>query len=488
MAPTAQQQLNFVLIPFMSPGHVIPMIDLAKLLSQRGVTVTIVTTPLNAIRFGRGLSRFVQSSSAIRILELRFPCAEAGLPEGCECVDHIPSLDFIRNFFVAMDLLQQPLEQLLEELKPGPSCIISDKALAWTTDTANKFHIPRLVFDGMSCFTQLCTHNLFISKVHESVSESEPFVVPGLPDRVELTRAQLPSAFNPGPMNLADFHDKIRAAEVGAYGMVVNSFEQLEQKYVDEFRKIKRDKVWCIGPLSMCNKDNVDMAHRGNKASIDENECLKWLDSRQPGSVVYACLGSLSRLTCPQLIELALGLEASKRPFIWAVRAEGKAKEIEKWIVEEGFEERTRGRGLLIRGWAPQVLILSHPAIGGFLTHCGWNSTLEGVCGGAPMITWPMFAEQFLNEKLVIQVLGTGVSVGVQVVVHLGEEEKNGVKVRREEIKNAIERAMDEGQEGQERRKRARELGEIAKMAIEEGGSSQLNMTLLISDIMQCNK
>ena len=478
--------LHFVMIPLMSPGHIIPMMDMAKLLAQLGVTVTIVTTPLNATRFSAVISRAIDSGLPIRILRLRFPSVEAGLPEGCENLDKIPSIDFLKNFLTAIEMLQQPLEQFLEELKPTPSCIISDKALAWTAETARKFRIPRIVFDGMSCFTQLCTHNLYISKAYESVPESKSFVVPGLPDRIELTRAQLPGAFNPGSyMELKDIRERVRAAEIDAYGVVINSFEELEPRYVDEYRKIRGDKVWCIGPLSLCNKDNLDQVERGNKSSIDELQCLKWLDSRQPGSVVYACLGSLARVTPPQLIELALGLEASNHPFILVIRAGDKAEEVEKWILEEGLEERIKGRGLLIRGWAPQVLILSHPAIGGFLTHCGWNSTLEGVSAGVPMITWPFFSEQFFNEKLVVQVLETGVSVGAEAVVHLGEEEKFGVKVKKEEIKGAVERVMDEGKEGEERRERARKLGEMAKRAVEVGGSSHLNLTMLIQDILQ---
>ena len=99
------------------------------------------------------------------------------------------------------------------------------------------------------------------------------------------------------------------------------------------------------------------------------------------------------------MIELGLALEASERPFIWVIREGNQLEALEKWIKEEGFEERTNARGLIIRRWAPQLLILSHPAIGGFITHSGWNSTLEAICAGVPMVTWPLFGDQFLMKN-----------------------------------------------------------------------------------------
>ena len=132
-----------------------------------------------------------------------------------------------------------------------------------------------------------------------------------------------------------------------------------------------------------------------------------------------------------------------------------------------------------------QVLILSHPSIGGFLTHCGWNSTLEGVCAGRPMITWPMFADQFYNEKMVVQVLRIGESVGAKFAIPLGNEEKFGVVVKRREVKEAIDKVMDEGKEGEERRERAKKYADVANKAIEEGGSSYINVKLLIEEIRQ---
>ena len=398
-------------------------------------------------------------------------------------MDTLPSNDIFRNLLTGISMLQQPVEQILAELNPRPSCIISNKYFAWTDRTARKFLIPRIVFDGTSCFALLCTHNLITSRVYENVRELEPFVVPGLPDRIELTKPQLPNAVNIVPSNTSDIRNEARQAELAAFGLIVNTFEELEPAYVREFRKVRGQKLWCIGPVSLTNQDNLDKAARGNKASIDESQCLKWLDSWKPNSVVYVCLGSLSRSTSAQLIELGLGLEASNRPFIWIIRGGEKLEELEKWILQENFEERVRGRGLLIRGWAPQLLILSHPAIAGFLTHCGWNSTLEGICAGLQMLTWPLFADQFFNEKFVVQVLKIGVSLGAEFAISWGDEEKFGVVMRREAFIRGIDQLMDEGEEGQDRRKRARELGEMAKRATE--GSSYLNMKVLIQDVMQ---
>nr|DAD28608.1 TPA_asm: hypothetical protein HUJ06_030076 [Nelumbo nucifera] len=417
-------QLHFVLIPLMAQGHMIPMMDMARLFAERGVMVTIVTTPLNALRFNSVMHRAIEFGLPIRLLQLQFPHAAAGLPpETSENLDTLPSRGLAKSFFDATEMLQEPLQQSLQELRPSPNCIISDMILPWTSDIAHKFQIPRIIFHGTCCFSLLCIHNIQHHKVLESItSDSEPFEVPGLPDRIQLTKDHLPGTVTQTSSDLQDFHNRIRESELSSYGVVVNSFSELELRYAEEYKKAKGMKAWCIGPVSLCNKELLDKVERGNKASIDGSQCLEWLDARAPKSVVYACLGSLCRLIPPQLIEIGLGLEASNRPFIWVVRNSNES--FEEWLLKEDFEERTKGRGLLIRGWAPQVLILSHSAIGGFLTHCGWNSTLEGVCAGVPMITWPMFAEQFCNEKLIVQILKIGVRIGVDVQCKWGEEEK----------------------------------------------------------------
>ncbi|KAI4300363.1 hypothetical protein L6164_033751 [Bauhinia variegata] len=410
----SQTQLHFVLIPLMAPGHLLPMVDMAKLLGRHpNVKVTIITTPLNAVRIRATIDREIQSGSLVQVLQVQFPHAQCGIPEGCESIDTLPSMDLYVKFLNAICELQQPVEQLFQELKPSPSCMICDK--------------------------------------------------------------------NP---EISAFRDKASAAEKDAYGIVVNSFEELEADYVKEYRRVTGHKVWRIGPVSLSNKDNLDKAQRGTRHSHEASQhLLKWLDSWPPSSVIYVCLGSLNRVIPEQLIELGFGLELTNRPFIWVIRGSYRREETENFLLESGFEERVKGRGLLIRGWAPQVLTLSHTAIGAFLTHCGWNSTLEGICAGVPLITFPLFAEQFYNEKVVLQILETGVKVGGEDVLHFGQEEKFGVRVRKESVKMAIEKVMGEGKE--KRRERARHYANMAKKAIEEGGSSYHNMSLLIEDIKQ---
>ncbi|MBA0860417.1 hypothetical protein Goshw_017544, partial [Gossypium schwendimanii] len=449
-----------------------------------GVTVSIITTPLNALRFTSVVDSAVASGLRIQVHHLPFPAKEFGLPENCENMDQLPSRDLIMNFLMAANELQQRFEELFYKLKPKPSCIVSGKNLPWTVKTATKFNVPRIVFDGMGCFSFVCTHKLELSKVLEMVSEFESFKIPGLLHEIELKKAQLPENLNPVSNDLINIRD-IRKAELVCDGIVVNTFEELENEYVKEFKSIKGNgKVWCIGPVSAINKLSSDKAERGQKQCRFET-LQPWLDSKEPGSVIYACLGSISGLTKWQLIELGLGLESSGKPFIWVIRENPKSNEIEKWILDEKFEDRVKDRGIIIHGWSPQLWVLSHPAIGAFLTHCGWNSTMEAVSAGVPVITCPLFAEQFINEKLVVDVLGIGVSAGVESAVTWGLEDKFGLLMKRERVKNAIDEVMEKSEAGEERRRKAKQIGETANKAIEKGGSSYQEMEMLIQFVLQ---
>ncbi|XP_022889365.1 UDP-glycosyltransferase 73C5-like [Olea europaea var. sylvestris] len=462
------QQLHFLLVPLMSQSHIIPLTDVAKLIARRGVTVSLITTPLNAARYKPIIDNAIEENLKIQMISLKFPCHEAGLPEGCENMDTITSPQLVNQFFLACELLQTQLEKWIGELEPKPDCMISSNALPWTQEVAQKFNIPRYIFETISCFTLLCSRKIMkIIQDKTIVSNSESFSIPDIPHKIEFTKSQLPESMGEKSDNYKGLVEKILQVEASAQGILVNSFQNLEPWYVEEYKKTVKKNLWSIGPVSLSN----------NKPSMNEHPSIAWLDSMKPRSVIYVCFGSLCRISFEQLKEIGSGLEASNFPFIWIIRGQESSAEVEKWLADDKFEERVQGRGLVIRGWAPQVLILSHSSIGGFLTHCGWNSTLEGVCAGVPMITWPMFAEQFYNEKFIVHVLGIGVRIGV---------EKSGGFVEGDQVKRAIERLMNEG-EGEERRKRALKLGETAKEAVEEGGTSYLNISMLIQDVIQFN-
>ncbi|CAL1398221.1 unnamed protein product [Linum trigynum] len=490
------QVTHFVLFPFMAQGHLIPMVDIAKLLASRpGVHVTIVTTPLNAARIKSSIDRAVNESHLlINLVQLRFPCSEAGLPENCENIDMLPTLNSAIGIFKAAALMEPEVESLFETLNPPPSCIISDFCLAYTNRVAKKFSVPRISFHGFCCFNLLCLHCI---KLHgEEVdrlsagSEDEYFVLPGFPGGIEYTRAQLPMRpANGGSGETKDevVVDDITKAESDAYGVIVNTFEELEAEYLKGYKEAKQGRVWCVGPVSLTNRLELDKLERGNSSSSTAtvDQCISWLDEKEENSIIYVCLGSICNLSSVQLIELALGLEASEKEFVWVIRETEKTKELFEWMTDEGFEERVSGKGMVIRGWVPQVFILSHPSVGGFLTHCGWNSSLEGISVGIPLVTWPLFADQFSNEKLIVEVARIGVKVGAERPTYIDGKEVTESVVTKEQVERAVKLAMDGGEEGEGRRKRARKLAEIAKQAVKNEGSSHRNLTMLIEDIAQ---
>ncbi|CAD5174223.1 UDP-glycosyltransferase 73D1-like [Musa acuminata AAA Group] len=475
-----RRDLHFVLIPWLGTSHTIPMIDIGRLLAERGgVTVTIVMTPANAAQLKPTIDHIATSGLPIRFVFLPFPSVEVGLPEGCESMDSLPAFDMMPNLYDGSKLLRQPLEELLREQALAPSCIICGAYYPWTPAVARELGIPCFVFHGFGSFALFCMHNLYRYRPHERASSpTEPFLLPGLPFQFEIARQQLPVHFQLLP-HFMEMCNEVREGELAMDGVLVNSFDDLEPGYAERLAAASGKKVCTIGPVSLCYRSGrLDMADRGKKLSVDASRCLDWLDSMKPRSVIYVSFGSLGSLASEQLMELGYGLLASNRPFIWAING---VEAVEEWMQEKLEKGGVDPKFLLILGWAPQVMILSHPAVGGFLTHCGWNSTLESASAGVPMATWPLFAEQFLNQKLIVDAVGIGVAVGVKTSMRRPEQAaEEGSAVKREVIAEVVERLMDGREEGEERRRRAKEFAAKASKTVATGGSSYDNMTRLI--------
>ncbi|XP_004515370.1 hydroquinone glucosyltransferase [Cicer arietinum] len=246
-------------------------------------------------------------------------------------------------------------------------------------------------------------------------------------------------------------------------GVIINTFTDLEPEVIRVLQEKKKPFVYPVGPIirkeSNNNKDNILM-------------CLKWLENQPPSSVIYVCFGSGGTLSHEQFNELAFGLELSGCKFLWVVRVPSNdvssayfvgKKEDPLEYLPNGFLERTKDKGLVVPSWAPQVEILGHESIGGFLSHCGWSSTLESVVNGVPMIAWPLFAEQRMNARELVDVLKVGVRAKV--------DDENGI-VKRDEVVKAIKR-IKEGDESLEIKNRIKELSVSAANALREHGSSK---------------
>ncbi|KAK3412341.1 hypothetical protein EUGRSUZ_I01120 [Eucalyptus grandis] len=475
---TESNRLHISFLPLPAQGHMIPMIDIAKAFATRGAKITVITSPAFAAIFSKQIERANQLGLEFHVQTVKFPSTEVGMPEGWENTDATAYSQNQPKFGEALSLLREPVLRILE--KHRTDCLVTDFFFAWATDVAARLKIPRLVFGGTSIIAVCAEEVIARHQPHKGVScDSETFLVPHLPGDIKLTRNQLPEHLRLLVEN--DFFKHAGEAlesELKSFGSIFNSFYELEKDYADYYRNVLGRKAWHIGPVSLCNSDTADKVQRGKEASIGRHECLQWLDSKKPNSVVYVCFGSLTRFSSQQLSEIAKGLEASQQDFLWIVK--GDKNQEQDWL-PEGFEERMDGKGLIIRGWAPQLLILDHESIGGFVTHCGWNSTLESISAGVPMVTWPMFADQFYNEKLVVQVLGIGAGVGSNLFAIFAEGAK---LVSRDDIDKAVRRVMA-GEEAEVMRRRAKVIHEMARKAVAEGGSSDSDLTSLIEELKQ---
>ncbi|CAO2204134.1 unnamed protein product [Urochloa humidicola] len=482
-----QQPLHILFFPFLAPGHLIPIADMAALFAGRGVKCTILTTTLNAavirsaVDRANDASRGGTTAPAIDLAVVPFP--DVGLPPGVESGPALSSDADREKFFHGIRLLREPFDRFVAEHRPD--AVVSDSFFDWSADASAELGVPRLAFLGSSMFARACSNSMLRHNPMEAAPEDDPdapVLLPGLPHRVELRRSQMMDP-RERPERWA-FFQRINAADDRSYGEVFNSFRDLEPDYLEHYATALRRRAWLVGPVALASKD---LATRGaadkGTAGGTGTGCLAWLDARPAGSVVYVSFGTLTHFSPPELRELARGLDMSGKNFVWVVGGGAGTEESESEWMPEGFADLlARGdRGVVIRGWAPQMLILGHASVGGFVTHCGWNSTLEAVSAGVPMVTWPRYADQFYNEKLVVELLGVGVGVG-------SADYASKLEARRviggEVIAEAIGRVMGDGEEAGAIRERARVLGEKARRAVEKGGSSYDDVGRLMDELM----
>lgn len=490
-----KEKAHVVVVPSLAQGHLIPFMELAKLLASHDLSVSYITTPGSAKR----LQPQVQGSNLdLRLVSLPLPPID-GVPPGIDNSDNVP-VHVTGILFVSSYKLAGPFEQWLEEqmndIKENteevaafspPVCIISDMFTGWVHSSGAKFGIPTVVFHTSGAFAISVMHSVITNTPQKNVEgDDEFFEIPHVSFDLKLRKSDLPVMMrDPDSDPMQNFVKEEINRSMEGRSIIFNTFYDFDSLGIDHIKALTGKPVWSIGPIlppAVFDDTGIDresMNSRGKAADIAEEECLRWLDSRSPHSTVFVCFGSMFFLNEKQIHAVAVGLEASGQAFIWAIRSpqmELNPKGTEVGL-PEGFEERTRERGLVIWGWAPQLLILSHPSIGAFLSHCGWNSTLESVSLGVPMITWPMFAEQPFNSKLLAERLGIGIQICLDISSVPDEEE----------VRRAVTMLLAE-EEGENMRARAQELRKLAKIAVEKDGSSYANLKCFVAEMHELNQ
>ncbi|KAJ8506354.1 hypothetical protein OPV22_007240 [Ensete ventricosum] len=447
---------NVVLFPFLAHGHMNPSLDLARLLSARypHLTLTLVTTSGNLAGFRR-----LQLPTSLRLVALPFCPSDHGLPPDADTSFALPPHLVTHLNHVIEGCLLPSFRRLLSDLisaaSPPLICVIADMFLGWTAPVAKELGVFHATLYTSGPYAMSIYYSIWINLPHVDGGDGEDdeIAVPGVPGFTVRRRQLNPnmrSARSPDHKSAA-FVRRQAALCRSSRATLWNTAEVLEKPFLDAWATSTGQPVYAVGPL---------FAAAGRVARGDGGlaaECLAWLDRHVSGSVVYVSFGSQNRLPAEEAAELAAALEEQGRPFLWAAPAPDQAPP----PPPDGKSEWTSG--LVARGWVPQVDILRHAAVGAFVSHGGWNSTLESLRFGVPVVVRPMGGEQFCNAKLVAEVLGAGAEGGGEVA-------------------EAVAEVMGEGERGREIRRRAREIAEGLAAAVQGGASGCQGASLTALD------
>ncbi|CAN1150049.1 7-deoxyloganetin glucosyltransferase [Linum perenne] len=491
MTPPAagKQQPHVVCVPFPAQGHINPMLHVAKLLHSSGFHVTFVNTEYNHKRLLKSWEVVGSGGGMITSLPpaFHFESIPDGLPpsENIDTTQDIPSLceSIPKNFLAPFRDLVYKLNDAVEV--PRVSCILSDAAMPFTLDLARELGIPDALFLTPSACANLAflSYPVLVDRGLVPLKDSSYLTngylettidcIPGL--NKDIRMKDLPTFVRTTDPNDIVFNfcvDELARIPEGST-LIMNTFDSLEEKALASLSPICPNLL-TVGPLNLL----LDQVKEEKLKKINTNlwvehpESLEWLDTQEPNSVLYVNFGSITVMTPDQLTEFAWGLAKSEKPFLWIIRSDlVSGNSAGALSVPAKFVEETKGRGL-IAGWCNQEQVLKHPSIGGFLSHMGWNSTLESLSNGVPMICWPFFADQQTNCFYAYKEWGIGMEIDPEV--------------KREEVEKLVKEVMG-GEKGKEMKRKAMEWKVKAEEAIRPSGSSFQNMEKLI-EILLHNK
>lgn len=419
------RRLHVVVFPWLGFGHFIPFLDLSKFIAQRGHKVNFISTPKNIDRLPKIPPHL---ASSITLVKIPLPRVD-GLPENVEATAELGGVDHA-ILKKAYDRLEPGLARFLEN--STPDWIIYDFAPYWLPPISAKLNISAAYFNiyspaGLAFFGPSCEAMIAGTDPRTKV---EDFTVPPkwIPFETKVAYKLHESRWMVGAKNLdaSGVSDSYRVGSVikGADAVLTRNCYEFEGRWLRLSEDLQQRPVIPLGLMPpVVEKSSLE---NNNESWIAIKD---WLDGQGKGSVVYVALGSEVSLSQQELSELALGLELSGVPFFWALRNTSG--------LPEGYENRVKGRGIVWKSWAPQLNILSHDAVSGFLTHCGWGSTVEGLAFGHPLIMLPFV----IDTGLIARLLGEN-----QLGIEIPRNDVDG-SYTRDSVANSVRLVMvkDEG-------------------------------------------
>ncbi|KAF3646237.1 Kaempferol 3-O-beta-D-galactosyltransferase [Capsicum annuum] len=441
-------QLHIAVLAFPFGSHAVPLLTLVQKISPFLPSNSIFSF-FNTSNSNTSIFSKAPNQENIKIYNVWDGVKQGNdTPIGCEAIQV-----FIQS---TPTNFEKSMKEAEEEIGVKFSCIISDAFLWFCCDFAKKMNVPWIAFwTAGSCSLSVHLYTDLIRSNEETLLKIPGFStnlrISDMPQ--EVVAHNLEGGF---PSLLYNMALNLHKAD----GVVLNSFEELDPKINNDL-KSKLQKVLNIGPLVLQSSKKVI-----SDVNSDESGCIKWLDKQNEKSVVYLSFGTVTTLPPNEIVAIAEALEAKRVPFIWSLKDNGVK------ILPKGFLERTNEFGKIV-SWAPQLEILAHSSVGVFVTHCGWNSILESISYGVPMICRPSFGDQKLNSRMVENVW----QIGLQI--EGGNFTKSGTI-------SALDTFCNEDK-GKVLRQNVEGLKEKALEAVKPNGSSTENFKVLV-ELIKCHK
>ncbi|KAG2673319.1 hypothetical protein I3760_13G084900 [Carya illinoinensis] len=443
---------RLVLVPCPFQGHINPMLHLGYILHSKGFSITISHTQFN----------FPNTANHP---DFHFLPIVDGFSD--RVVSSGNFIDVISSF---NNNCRAPLEESLalvmetKEYDGEITCIIYDEYMYFAAAVAKHLKRPSIILRTSSAIHDL-TYNAIpglLKDGHISTQDADPILLESVPGLHPLRFKDIPitnfKSINDLLQLIANAHETRTSAAI-----IWNTMDCLEGKSLAQLQQQSQVPLFAIGPFH-----KIAPAKSCSILEEDTN-CIEWLDKQACNSVIYISLGSIASMDKKELAEMEWGLANSQQHFLWVVRPDPTTT-CSEWTdsLPEGFIEAIGERGCIVK-WAPQKEVLAHGAVGGFWSHCGWNSTLEGLCEGVPMICQPYFGDQWVHARYLTQVWRTG--------------QEWGDNMERGEIERAVRRLIVD-KEGKEMRQRAVHLKEKIDICMSEGGGSYNSLYELVGYIL----